>query len=185
MPLINCEVNLILTWSPNCVIVSTNVANQGTTFTRTETKLYVPVVTLSTQDYAKLLTQLKSGSNRAISLNKYLSKPELLSQNPNLNHLVEPDFAGINRLSVLVFENITHRTSSKRYSLPNVETKDYNVMIDGKDFFDQPIKNDKTTYENRQIATGQGDDYTTGYLLDYAYFIIIKLHLLLLNYRFE
>ena len=59
-------------------------------------------------------------------------------------------------------------------------------MIDGKKFFNQPIKNDKTAYKNiRKIATGQGDDYTTGYLLDYAYFIIIKLHLLLLNYRFE
>ena len=61
MPLINCEVNLILTWSANYVIVSTNVANQGATFTITKTKLYVPVVTLSTQDNAKLLTQLKSG----------------------------------------------------------------------------------------------------------------------------
>ena len=55
MPLINCEVNLILTWSENCVNVSTNVGNQGVTFTITETKLYVPVVTLSTQDNAKLL----------------------------------------------------------------------------------------------------------------------------------
>ena len=56
MPLINCEVNLILTWSENCVIVYTNDANQCATFTITETKPYVPVVTLSTQDNAKLLT---------------------------------------------------------------------------------------------------------------------------------
>ena len=63
------------------------------------------------------------------------------------------------------------RTSNKRYYLPNVEIKDYNVMIDGKNFFDQPVKNDKVTYENiRKIATGQGDDYTTGCLLDYSYF---------------
>ena len=61
MPLINCEVNLILAWSANCVIVYNDVANQGATFTITETKLDVPVVTLSTQDNAKLLTQLKSG----------------------------------------------------------------------------------------------------------------------------
>ena len=155
MPLINCEVNLILTWSANCVIVSTNVANQGATFTITETKLYIPVVTLSTQDHAKLLTQLKSGFKRTINWNKYLSKPELLAQNPNLNHLVEPSFQGINRLFVLAFENDTYKTSSKRYNLPNVEIKDYNIMIDGKNFFDQPIKNDKTTYENiRKIATG-------------------------------
>ena len=71
----------------------------------------------------------------------------------------------------MAFENDTHRTSSKRYNLPNVEIKDYNVMIDGKSFFDQPIKNDKIRYENmRKIATGQGDDYTTGCLLDYAHF---------------
>ena len=100
-----------------------------------------------------------------------MSKPELLAQNPNLNHLVESIFQGINRLFVLAFENDTYRTSSKRYNLPNVEIKDYNVMIDGKNFFDQPIKNDKITYENiRKIATDQGDDYTTGCLLDYTYF---------------
>ena len=63
------------------------------------------------------------------------------------------------------------RTSNKRYYIPNVEIKDYNVMIDGKNFFDQPVKNDKVTYENiRKITTGQGDDYTTGCLLDYTYF---------------
>ena len=60
MPLINCEINLILSWPANCVIVYTDVANQGVTFTITETKLYVLVVTLSTQDNAKLLIQLKS-----------------------------------------------------------------------------------------------------------------------------
>ena len=100
--------------------------------------------------------------------------------------MVEPSFQGINRLFVLVFENDTYRTSSKRYNLSDVEIKNYNVMIGGNFFFDQPIKNDKITYKNtRKSATGQGDDYTTGYLLDYAYFIIIKLYLLLLNYRFE
>ena len=55
MPLFNCEVNLILTWSSICVIVSTNNANQGATFTITNTRLYVPVVTLSTQENLKLL----------------------------------------------------------------------------------------------------------------------------------
>ena len=67
MPLINCEVELILTWSVNCVIIYTDVAKQVPTFTITETNLYVPVVTLSTQDNAKLLSQLKSGFKRTIS----------------------------------------------------------------------------------------------------------------------
>ena len=164
-------INLILTWYANCVIVYNDAANQGATFAMIETKLYVPLVTLSTQDNAKLLQQLKSGFKRTISWNKYLSKPELLAQNANLNHLIEPSFQGVNRLFVLAFENDAQRTSNKRYYLPNVEIKDYNVIIDGKNFFDQPVKNNKITYENiRKIATGQGDGYTTGCLLDYAYF---------------
>ena len=170
MPLINCEVNLILTWSANCVILNTNVANQIPKFTITETNVYVPVVTLSAQDNAKLLPILKSGFKRTINWNKYPAKPELLAQNPNLNHLAETSFQGVNRLFVLAFENDALRTSNERYLL-NVEIKDYNVMIDGKNFFDQPIKNNKITYENIiKIATGQGDDYTTGSLLDYTYF---------------
>ena len=134
MPLINCEIELILDWSADCVIISTNIANQNPTFTITETNLYVPVVTLSTQDNAKLLPQLKSGFKRTISWNKYLAKPELLAQNLNLNHLIEPSFQGINRLFILAFENDDQRTSNKRYYIPNVEIKDYNVMIDGKTF---------------------------------------------------
>ena len=88
MPLINCEVELILTWFDNCVIISTNVAYQNPTFTITETTLYVSAVTLSTQDSAILLAQLQSGFKRTISWNKYLSKIELLGPNANLNHLI-------------------------------------------------------------------------------------------------
>ena len=134
MLLINCEVELILTWSAGCVIIYTDVDNQVLTFTITETNLYVSVVTLSTQDNAKLLPQLKSGFKRTISWNKYLSKPKLLAQNANLNHLIEASFQGVNRLFVLVFENDAQRTSNKRYYIPNVKIKDYNVMIDGKTF---------------------------------------------------
>ena len=172
MPLINCEINLLLTWSASCVIVSADVVNQNVTFAITDTKLYVPVVTLSQQDNEKLLEQLQSGFKRVINWNKYLPKPELLSQNPNLNHLIEPSFQGINRLFVLAFENDTQRTSSKDYYLPNVEIKNYNIMINGENFFDTPIKDNKVTYKNvRKIAIGKGDDYTTGCLLDYTYFI--------------
>ena len=163
-----------MNWSANCVIIYTNVNNQVPTSTITERNLYAPVVTLSTQDNEKLLPQLKSGFKRKISWNKYLAKPELLAQNANLNYLIEPSFQGVNRLFVLAFEHDNdndQRISNKRYYIPNVEIKDYNVMIDGKNFFDQPVKNDKITYENiRKIATGQGDDYATGCLLDYTYF---------------
>ena len=78
---------------------------------------------MSTQDKVKLLPQLKSGFKRTISWSKYLAKPELLAQNPNLNHLIEPSFQGLNRFFVLAFENDGQRTSSKRYYIPNVEIK--------------------------------------------------------------
>ena len=163
MPLINCEIEFILDWSANCVIICTNIDNQVPIFTITEVNLHVPVVTLSTEDNAILLSQLKNGFKRTISWNKYLAKPELLAQNTNLNHLIEPSFQGANRLFVLAFENDDQRISNKRFYIPNVEIKDYNVMIDGKNFLDQPVKNDKETYENiRKIATSQGDHYTTG-----------------------
>ena len=118
-----------------------------------------------------MLQQLKSGFKRVIDWNKYLSKPELLAQYPNLNDLVEPSFQGVNTLFVLAFENDIQRTSAKGYYLQNVEIKNYNVMINGENFFDQPVKDNKVTYENiRKIATGQGDDYTKGCFLDYPYF---------------
>ena len=131
MPLINCDVNLILTWSSTCVLIANNIPSQNATFAITDTKLYVPVVTLSTQENTKFL---QSSFKRAINCNKYLSKPELLAQNPNLNHLVEPRFQGVNRLFVLAFENDNDRTSYEQYYLPTVEIKDYNIMINGENF---------------------------------------------------
>ena len=136
MPLINCEVNLILTWSSTCVITNSTGAGR---FAITDTKLYVPVVTLSTQDNAKLLQQLKSGFKRTINWNKYQSDPKTYAQNRYLNHLVDASFLGVNRLFVLSFKNEDDRKSLSNYYLPKVEIKDYNVMIDGKTFFNQPI----------------------------------------------
>ena len=131
MPLINCEVNLILTWSSTCIITDSNGAG---TFAITDTKLYVPVVTLSTQENTKLVQQLKSGFKRVINWNKCLSKPKSFRRNANLNYLVEPSFQGINILFVLAFEVDTQRTSHFGYYLPNVEIKDYNIMIMEKTF---------------------------------------------------
>ena len=144
MPLI-VKSNLFLLGLKIVLLLTLMFANQNPTFTITEKNFYVPVVTLSSQDNAKLLLQLKSGFKGTISWNKYLAKPELLAENENLNHLIEPSFQGVNRLFVLAFENDAQRTSDKRCYIPNVEIKDYNVMIDGKNFFDQPVKNDKVT----------------------------------------
>ena len=92
-------------------------------------------------------------------------------QNPNLNYLIQTSFQGANRLFVSAFENDEQRTSNQRYYLPNVEIKDYNVVTDGKNFFDQPVKNNKVAHKTiRNIAIGKGNDYTAGCLLDYSYF---------------
>ena len=85
--------------------------------------------------------------------------------------MINPSFQGVNRLFVLSFENENDRTSHSTYYLLKVEIKDYNVMVDGRNFFDQPINTMSKTYENiGKITTGKGDDHTTGCLLDYPYF---------------
>ena len=120
---------------------------KATTFVITDTKLYVPVVTLSTQDNAKLHEQLKSCFKRTINWNKYQSKISPERQNQYLDFLIDPRFQGVNRLFVLSFENENDRTVHTKYYLSNVEIKDYNVMIDGKNFFDQPVKSSVRTYD--------------------------------------
>ena len=137
MRLINCEVNHILTRSSTCVITNSTDAE---TFSITETKLYVPVVTLLTHDNSKLLQQLQSGFKGTINWNKYQSDPKTCAQNQYLNHLIDPSFQRVNKLFVLSFENENGRTSHPEYYLPKVEIREYNVKIDGKNVFDQPVK---------------------------------------------
>ena len=178
MPLINCEVSLILTWFRECIITSMErrVINTGrdfsstnATFQTTDTKLYVLVVTLSTENDKRLLEQLRTGFKRTIKWNKYRSEMTNQTKNNNLNYLIDPTFTKVNRLFVLSFENENDRTSFSKYYVPNVQIKDFNVLIDGKSFFDMPIKNGEETYE-QIIEMGRNNDYTTGNLLDYEYF---------------
>ena len=91
-----------------------------------------------------------------------------------MDFLTDASFQGVNRLFVLQFNAIDDRRGHSRYYFPTAKIKDYNVMIDRKNFYDQPIKNYIKTYDNiSKIATGQGDDYTVGCLLDYNY---VKIH---------
>ena len=136
MPLINCETNLILARSENFLLSNEN----ATTFANTDTKLYVTVVTLSTQDNAKLLEQLKPGFKRTIKWNKYRPEPAIKAQNQYLNHLIDPGFQGGNRLLALSFKNKDDITLHTKYYLLTAEIKDYNAMIFGQTFFVQPIK---------------------------------------------
>ena len=115
MRLINCEINIILTWSENYVISS---ATGETKFSITDTKLYVPIVTLPTQDNVKLLQQLRSAFKRAINWNKYQSKVLTKKQNQK-DLLIDASFQGVNRLFVLLFENDDDRKVNTRYYLSN------------------------------------------------------------------
>ena len=132
MLLINCKISVQLKWSRKFIIVATTTNNQNPTFQINHTKLYVPVVTLSTQENMKLLKQLQSSFKRTINWNKYRAKTTNQVQNRYLE-------------LVLSFKNDDDRESHKQHYLPTVEIKDYNVMINGRNFFDQPVKNDLKT----------------------------------------
>ena len=138
--------------------------------------MYLPVVTLSTENDKKLLESLKSGFKRTIKWSKYRSQMTIQNNNNNLSYLIDPTFIKISRLFVLSFERIEennvnedHRYSFSHYYVPNVEVKDFNVLIDGKSFFDLPVKNEEEAYE-KIIEMSRNNDYTTGNLLDFAYF---------------
>ena len=147
------------------------------TFEIIDTKLYVPVDTLSKENDIKLLDQLKSGFKRTIKWNKYRSQMTVQPQNNNLNYLIGPTFTNLNRLFVLSFQRIAgennttkdYRDSFSHYYVPNARIKDFNVLIDGKSFFDLPVKNEEEAYE-KIIDMSNNNDYTTGNLLDFAYF---------------
>ena len=108
------------------------------TFKIKDAKLYVPVVTLSTENDNKFLEQLKSGFKRTVKWNKYRS--ELTTQTKVNNYLIDPTFNKVNRLFVLPFENEDDSKSFSKYYTPKVEIKDFNVSIDGKIFFDGLVK---------------------------------------------
>ena len=170
MPLINCEVNLILTWSEDCVLTDTATrdanpnadppvvvinAPTNATFKIKDTKLYVLVVTLSAENDNRLIEQLKTGFERTVAWNKYRSEMSNQARNNNLNYLIDPTFTNVNRLFVLSFKNEhgnygrneSVRSSFKKYYVPKVEVKDFNVLIDGKQFFEIPVKNKEEIYE--------------------------------------
>ena len=154
------------------------VPPSGATFKITDTKLYVPVVTLSKQNDTKLLEKLKLGLKRTIKWNTCRSQITIQPQNNKLNYLIDPTFTNVNRLFVLSFQRIAgennttkdYRDSFSYYYVPNVGIKDFNVLIDGKKFFDLPVKNDEEAYE-KIMNMGNSNDYTTGNLFDFAYFL--------------
>ena len=154
-----------------CVL--SNVAGNST-FTITCTKLYVPVVTLKTEDNTKLSKLLTEGFKRSVYWNEYKVIPEKrYNANDNIRILINPSWQGMNRLFVLAYLNDNTSTVNlhRKYFLPRIETKNYKIEIDGRNFYDQPINDSIKQYDEvRKISTGQGDDYITSCLLDFAYF---------------
>ena len=144
----------------------------GLEFQIKDTKVYVPVVSLSKENDIKPLEQLKSIFKRTIKWNKYRSQMTIQPQNNNLNYLIDPTFTNVNRLFVLSFsrnDNTNKRDSYLHCYVPNIKIKDSNALLDGKSFFDLPVKNEEETYE-KFIDMSNNNDYTKGNLLDFAYF---------------
>ena len=87
------------------------------------------------------------------------------------DYLIDLSFQGVNKLFALLFKDYVVGIDYRRYFLPTLEIRDYNIMIDGTNFFNQLLKSDLRTYENiRKVTTCQRDDYTTGFALNYLYF---------------
>ena len=172
--MINFELPFTLTWFENSVITTRvyrktfvgTATNKNprypevnspskSTFQLNDTKLYVIVVTLSTEDDNKFLEQLKTGFKRNIKWNKYRSEMTIFNK--------------VNRLFALSFKNEDDSTSFSKYCTPKVEMKDFNVLTDGKRFFDMTKKNKEKAYK-KIIEISKNNNYTTGNWLDYEYF---------------
>ena len=150
-----------------------NVNNREITFKVTSTKFYTPILTLSTKDNVNLTKRLNEEFKRSVYCNKYKSKTEIKDlSNDNITRFpVDASFQGVNRLLALAFNNTTQdvagnpinntanrvlRDSHRKYFLPRVEITNYNVLIDGRNFYDQPINDLIKQYD--EIVTGKGDD---------------------------
>ena len=173
MPLINCKVKLNLTWKKECVLSNQDGA---AVFIINDTKMYVSVVTLSKEDNKDFVEQQNKGFQRSIYWNKYKTKEQ--NENADVNVfkyiILDPSFQGVNRLFVMAYnreDNELDRNSLLKYYLPRIGLNKYNLIIDGRNFYDNKIESDIEKYrELKKAMIGKGEDYTTGSLLDYDYF---------------
>ena len=145
MPLINCKVHLELNWIEDCILSS---AGDSAKFEITDAKLHVPIVTLSTKDSANLAKQLNEGFKRSVYWNSYETKPaKVIEQGKNIYELLNASFQGVKRWFVLAYfvavgndadQEVGIKVNKKCF-LPRGEIKNYNILIDGRNFYDQPI----------------------------------------------
>ena len=173
MPLINCKIKLNLTWKKECVL-STDAGNA--VFIINDTKMYVPVVTLSKEDNNDFIEQQNKGFQRSIYWNEYKTKE--INENADANvfkyNNLDPSFQSVNILFVMAYTRANGqptRNGQQKYYLPRIDLEKYNVIIDGRNFYDNPIESDIEKYrELKKVMIGKGEDYTTGFLLDFNYF---------------
>ena len=172
MPLINCKIQLSLIWYTNCVTIVGN--GNAATFTITDTKHYVQIVTLKIEENTKLSKLLNEGFKRSVYWNHYKIFLRDYCENHNIRERLDASFQGVSKLFVLAYQrgyNYVNAEAFNKYFLPKIKIEKYNVEIDGRNFYDQAINDSIKQYDEvRKISTGQGDDYTTGCLLDFAYF---------------
>ena len=174
MPLINCKIKLNLTWKKECAL-STDAGNA--IFIINDTKLYVPVVTLSKEDNKDFFEQQNKGFQRSIYWNEYETKELTENADDNVFKYInlDPSFQGVNRLFAMAYNSANDqptRNGQQKYYLPRNDLNKYNVIIDGRNFYDNPIESDIEKYrELKKVMIEKGEDYTTGSLLDFNYFL--------------
>ena len=173
MPLINYKIKLNLTWKKECVL--SNQAGAAV-FHINDTKLYVPVVTLSKEDNEDFIEQQNKGFQRSIYGNEYKTKE--INEDADANVLkyinLHPSFQGVNRLFIMEYNRVDDeptRNGQRKYYLPRISLNEYNVIIDGRNFYNNPIESNVEKYrELKKVMIRKGEGYTTGSLLDYNYF---------------
>ena len=173
MPLIICKIKLNLTWKKECVL-STDDGNA--VFIINDTKMYVPVVTLSKEDNKDFIEQQNKGFQRSIYWNEYKAKEINEDADANVFKYInlDPSFQGVNRLFVMAYNRANGqptRNGPQKYYLPRIDLEKYNVIIDGRNFYDNPIESNIEKYrELKKVMIGKGQDYTTESLFDFNYF---------------
>ena len=167
MPLVNCKIKLNLTWRKECVL-STGAGEA--VFIINDTKLYVPVVALSKEDNEDFIKQQNKVFQRSIYWNEYKTKEINEDADANVFKYInfDPCFQGVNRLFVMAYNRVDGhptRNGQGKYYLPRISVNKYNVIIDGRNFYDNPIESNIEKYrELKKVMIGKGEDYTTGSL---------------------
>ena len=155
MPLINCKIKLNLTWKKECVLstIDDDAGNpeNNAVFIINDTKMYVPIVTLSKEDNKNFIEQHNKRFQRSIYWNEYKTKEINENADPNVFKYInlDPLFQGVNRLLVMAYSRADGqptRNGRKKYYLPRIDLKKYNVIIDGRNFYDNPIESDIEKY---------------------------------------